>query len=242
MSLPGTYSSAITGDTELSRLLLEFGKQSDDDGEASGSEETVVDVAAPAKLELDDFTPMLRQKASVALMRRAEPVPVAVQKRETLRALKQSTRPKERREQGSVKFGVYKNFIKANSYMGVSFYMITIVLQQTLQISTNVWLKNWSQHNAETGDNGNLAYYLGIYAALGLGASFVFLANGLLLYSLCVIRSAKVMHDSMFRAVMRSPMQFFGQLPGLLNSDHPLTLRFIVETTPLGTVRPGDLL
>lgn len=144
-------------------------------------------------------------------MRRAEPVPVAEQKRETLRALKQSTRPKERREQGSVKLGVYKNFIKANSYMGVSLYMITIVLQQTLQISTNVWLKNWSQHNGETGDNGDLTYYLGIYAALGLGASFVFLANGLLLYSLCVIRSAKFMHDSMYRAVMRSPMRFFGK-------------------------------
>lgn len=33
--------------------------------------------------------------------------------------------------------------------------------------------------------------YLGIYAAFGLGASAVFLANGILLYSLCVIRSAK---------------------------------------------------
>lgn len=115
--------------------------------------------------------------------------------------------------------------------------MGTILLQQGLQIGTNVWLKNWSQRNSESGDNGNLPYYLGICAplltsrsrttltrphadaAFGVGASLVYLANGLLLYSLCVVRSAKIMHDSMFNSVMRSPMRFF-------------------ETTPLGTVRP----
>jgi ATP-binding cassette subfamily C (CFTR/MRP) protein 1 len=99
----------------------------------------------------------------------------------------------------------------------VSLYLITIIMQQALSIGTNLWLKEWATHNAETGDNGNLVYYLGIYAALGLGASLTFLANGLLLYTLCVIRAAKVMHDSMFYAVMRSPMLFF-------------------ETTPLGTI------
>lgn len=79
--------------------------------------------------------------------------------------------------------------------------------------------------------------YLTIYAAFGLGAALVLFANGVLLYSLCVIRSATsesgpfefrwrniltvpdsaVMHDRMFNAVLRSPMLFF-------------------ETTPLGTI------
>lgn len=58
---------------------------------------------------------------------------------------------------------------------------------------------------------GGCLIFLGIPdAAFGLGASFTFLINGLLLYSLCVIRAAKVMHDGMFHAVMRSPMLFFG--------------------------------
>jgi hypothetical protein len=52
-------------------------------------------------------------------MMRAEEVAVDVQKRETLRQLKKSTRPKEHREQGSVKWGIYKNYIKANGYIGV---------------------------------------------------------------------------------------------------------------------------
>ena len=69
--------------------------------------------------------------------------------------------------------------------------MLTIVLQQALQIGTNLWLKNWSQHNSESGSNANLTWYLGIYAAFGLGSSLMFLTNGLILYSFCVIRSAK---------------------------------------------------
>ncbi|KAI5478725.1 putative ABC metal ion transporter [Pseudohyphozyma bogoriensis] len=216
----GTYSSAITGDTELSRLLIEFGKNNDDqsDEEGSASDETVV---APselaAKLEEEGLTAAQRQTAQMALMKRAEAVPIDVQKRETLKQLKRSTRPKEQRQQGAVKLGIYKNYIKANGYIGVTLYLTTIVAQQALQIGTNVWLKNWSQRNQESEDNGNLRYYLGIYAAFGVGASTMFLANGLLLYSFCVVRSATIMHDSMFHAVIRSPMRFF-------------------ETTPLGTI------
>lgn len=89
-------------------------------------------------------------------MHKADLVPIELQKRETLKQLKQSTRPKEKREQGSVKLSIYKEYIRANGYIGVSLYMGTIVLQQALQIGTNVWLKNWATHNSESGDNGNL--------------------------------------------------------------------------------------
>lgn len=153
----GTYSSAVTGDTELSRLLLEFGKTDQEEGEeeevGSGSEDTAVD---ETKIELEDLSEAVRLKASTALMHRADLVPIEVQKRETLKQLKASTRPKEKREQGSVKFSVYKEYIRANGYIGIACYMGTIVLQQVLSIATNVWLKNWSQHNSETGDNGSL--------------------------------------------------------------------------------------
>lgn len=101
-------------DSELSRLLQEFGKTTDDDslgdeatdGEGSGSEETVVSPQVlSAKLEVD-LDPALRARASKALMSRADLIPVDVQKRATLKSLKASTRSKEKREQGSVKFGV----------------------------------------------------------------------------------------------------------------------------------------
>lgn len=108
----GTYASAMTGPvSELSRLLSEFGKSNDDSdsgivGSGSGSEETVVEETLAAKVELDALDPVLLNRATQALMHRAVLIPVDVQKRQTLKALKASTRPKEKREQGSVKFGV----------------------------------------------------------------------------------------------------------------------------------------
>ncbi|GJN87677.1 hypothetical protein Rhopal_000632-T1 [Rhodotorula paludigena] len=228
-----TYAAAIDGDTELSRLLIEFGKSdnsdasdAEDNGDASADEKTAVGsgsedadepVQSEAKLDADDLAVKLKVANSRALTKRAVPVPVEEQKLETLRTLKRSSRPKENREQGSVKKEVYWEYIKANGYMGSFLYVFTIVSQQALQVLTNVWLKNWSQHNSDTGENGNIKYYLSIYAALGCSASIIFFINGILLYSLCVIRSAKLMHDSMFHAVIRSPMLFF-------------------ETTPLGTI------
>lgn len=124
----GTYASAMSTESELSQLLIEFGHagsdDSDDEETTDGSEETAVapvekNAALATKLEQEMLSSTLRQRASQALMKRAELVPVDVQKRDTLRTLKASTRPKEKREQGSVKYAVYKEFIKANSYVGV---------------------------------------------------------------------------------------------------------------------------
>ena len=176
--MTGTYSAAVLGDTELSRLLLEFGKNaggaSDDSDDLAGETETaghetdsseattvVEPIELATKLEAG-LADTLRHKASIALMKRAEVVAVDVHKRETLRHLKRSTRPTEKRQQGAVKWSNYLTYIKANSYLGVACYMGTILLQQGLQIATNVWLKNWSQRNSDSGDNGNLPFYLGI--------------------------------------------------------------------------------
>lgn len=234
---PGTYASAIDGDTELSRLLSEFGRKSEqiDDTEGSGSDETFVADDAAIEREKETLSASALQKATQALIKHAVMIPIDVQKRATLKELKTSTRPKEKREQGSVKYSIYQNFIRANSYSGVrppSFHLmanITELRRLFSGCSLHVNYRpaanssNWnqsmveilgpgevvstlipflrpkltplkrSQHNADTGDNGNLTFYLGIYAAFGLGASVTFLINGLLLYSLCVIRAAKVM-------------------------------------------------
>lgn len=135
----GTYSSAVTGDTELSRLLVEFGKKENEEGsdeeedgaEGSGSEDTAVE---EPKHELRDLSDADRLKASLALMQKSELVPIEQQKFETLKALKRSTRPKERREQGSVKFSVYKDYIAANGYFGITLFLLTILAQQGLQV------------------------------------------------------------------------------------------------------------
>ncbi|GAA6044266.1 hypothetical protein JCM8097_004322 [Rhodosporidiobolus ruineniae] len=214
-----TYANAIQGTSDLSKLLLEFGRSNDSDGSDSEGEETSGDETAvepehtEEELDAEDLALKLKMKNSASLMRRAQLIPVEEQKKATLLELKRSTRPKEKREQGSVNWSVYKEYIKANGYVGTFLYLFTIVLQQVFLILKDVWLKNWAQHNAESGTNGDISYYLGIYGAIGTTASIIFLINGILLYSLCVIRSATRMHDSMFNAVIRAPMSWFDQTP-----------------------------
>ncbi|GAA5903406.1 hypothetical protein JCM6882_006539 [Rhodosporidiobolus microsporus] len=217
-----TYSAAVQNDTDLSKLLIEFGKSGDngdsDSDEATSGDETVVEPEhTEEELNAEDLALKLKTRDSTALMRRAVPIPVEEQKRETIRDLKRSTRPKENREQGSVKWDVYKDYVRANGYIGSFLYIFMTIAQQVLLIVKDVWLKNWAQKNAETGGNTDVTYYIGVYGAIGTVASLAFAASGILLYSFCVIRSARYMHDSMFHAVMRSPMLFF-------------------ETTPLGTI------
>jgi ATP-binding cassette subfamily C (CFTR/MRP) protein 1 len=125
-----TYAKAIEGETDLSKLLHEFGKKSDSNDDEAGSEgsetaansgdETVVEPEQDeATLDAADLELKLKQQKFAANMKKAVPVPVEEQKRETLLHLKRSTRPQEHREQGSVKWAVYKQYIKANGYLGV---------------------------------------------------------------------------------------------------------------------------
>lgn len=87
--------------------------------------------------------------------------------------------------------------------------LATLALVQMTSILTNVWLKNWSQHNKNVGYNDNVKYYLTVYFALGLGTACLYLLNGILLACVCVIRSARKLHDGMYGSVMRAPMTFF---------------------------------
>lgn len=90
-------------------------------------------------------------------------------------------------------------------------------MQQVLSVGTNWWLKQWSQVNNSSDDNPRIGMFLGVYAALGVGTSLAALIGSLALYSFCVIRAARHMHDSMFHSTMRAPLSFF-------------------ESTPIGTV------
>lgn len=220
----GGYQDVMASGGELKTLLEEFGKKSAEEEEdnSDGSSETAVATGGESGDDLrknganGSADADTKRKLSFAAMRRASMVSPAEAKREALRAAKTSTKPKEEREVGSVKSDVYMQYIKANGYIGSAFYIITILLQQVVSIFTNVWLKNWAQHNSEDG-NSDVGYYLGIYLAFGAGTSFLIFINGMALYAFCVVRSAKLMHDGMYNAVMRSPMSFF-------------------ELTPIGTI------
>lgn len=90
-------------------------------------------------------------------------------------------------------------------------------------------LSSLAQRNNGSDHNGNLGLFLGVYAAFGFGTCLASLIGSIVLYTFCVVRAARFMHDSvrrrrsglltrqMYESVMRSPLGFF-------------------ESTPIGTV------
>lgn len=75
----------------------------------------------------------------------------------------------EKSETGSVKWDVYKHYLKS---IGWSLAVATVILNmvfQTFSIGSNVWLSEWSSDNTTANDTGKRNMYLGVYAAFGLG-------------------------------------------------------------------------
>ena len=75
----------------------------------------------------------------------------------------------EKSETGSVKWEVYKHYLKS---IGWTLSIATVVLNmvfQTFSIGSNVWLSKWSSDNTTTDDPGKRDMYLGVYAAFGVG-------------------------------------------------------------------------
>lgn len=78
----------------------------------------------------------------------------------------------EKSEVGSVKWDVYKHYLKS---IGVSLTVLTIILNiiyQGFSVGSNMWLSKWSNDNSTDSDARNM--YLGVYAAFGLGQGKMF--------------------------------------------------------------------
>lgn len=75
----------------------------------------------------------------------------------------------EKSETGSVKWDVYKHYLKS---IGWTLSVATVILNmvfQSFSIGSNVWLSKWSNDNETANDTGKRDMYLGVYAAFGLG-------------------------------------------------------------------------
>lgn len=75
----------------------------------------------------------------------------------------------EKSEVGSVKWEVYKHYLKS---IGITLSAVTVVLNivfQGFSIGSNIWLSRWSVDNRTGTDTGVRDMYLGVYGAFGLG-------------------------------------------------------------------------
>lgn len=105
----------------------------------------------------------------------------------------------EHSEQGQVKRDVYVQYVDAASKLGFTAFLIAILLQQGLSVLANITLRDWGEHNRESGDNSGMFKFLLTYGLFGLSSTLLSGAAAILLWVLCTVRSARRLHDAVSR-------------------------------------------
>ncbi|KAI9591578.1 multi drug resistance-associated protein MRP [Syncephalis fuscata] len=119
----------------------------------------------------------------------------------------------EESAKGRVSLDVYAAYFKSCSIKNVILYGLLGLATQSGTIASSIWLKRWSEYNQEHPNNDDASFYLISYAIIGITTVMILWGQQVVLYALCVYRSAKVTHESMLLGVVRSPMSFFDTTP-----------------------------
>jgi ABC-type multidrug transport system fused ATPase/permease subunit len=218
----GTYADAMTdSSSELYKLITGLGKQSVKESSSGSATPTITqsesDIEDDISESVDDSESIKKRKAirrlSTATMRRASSVSIGQAKKDALRDLRESAKPKEHSEKGSVKRDVYRRYIAAASRVGVALFFILMVLGQGSSILSNYVLRFWARKNGEAGETAQIGLYLFAFGVIGVSSSIFSVASQMILRLYCGLRSSKKLHDDSFSALMRSPLSFFELTP-----------------------------
>ncbi|XP_061509612.1 multidrug resistance-associated protein 1 isoform X10 [Anopheles gambiae] len=118
----------------------------------------------------------------------------------------------EKSETGSVKWEVYKHYLKS---IGLTLSVATVILNMIFQgfsIGSNLWLSRWSTDDTAGNDTSRRDMYLGVYGAFGAGQAFLsFFCD--LSPQLGTWRAAKHLHATLLQAVLRLPIAFLDITP-----------------------------
>ena len=222
----GKYHEAMeNSSSELYKLITGLGKQTAKSGEDSDGastptaidsepeDEDQVSIDEPDYLEKSSEKPDRVRRISTNTMRRASSVSIKQAKRDALRDLRESSKPKEHMEKGMVKKAVYKNYIQAAGPLGVFMFVLAMSLAQGSSITANYVLRFWAQKNSSTGESSQIGFYLVAYGVIGISSSFLSVTSNAIMKLYCALRASRKLHDTSFAALMRSPLSFFELTP-----------------------------
>ncbi|XP_049538584.1 multidrug resistance-associated protein 1 isoform X8 [Anopheles darlingi] len=114
----------------------------------------------------------------------------------------------EKSETGSVKWEVYKHYLKS---IGLTLSVATVLLNMVFQgfsIGSNLWLSRWSTDKQAENDTGLRDMYLGVYGAFGAGQVLATFLCTLFLY-IGALGASKALHKTLLVRVMRAPLTSF---------------------------------
>ncbi|WRT65913.1 uncharacterized protein IL334_002864 [Kwoniella shivajii] len=222
----GQYDEAMNNtSSELYKLITGLGKQSakgEEDSDGSSTPTVIEDDNSTSDKEdesesVDEVSSLRKRKAfrrmSTALMRRSSIVSLKQAKRDAIKDLRESAKPKEHSEKGNVKKEVYKNYISAASKTGVAVFFLAMLAGQGLGILSNFVLRSWASSNTKAGDTKDIVRYLTIYGVVGLSGSILNVVSFATLKIVIALKSGRRLHDKAFTQLMRSPLSFFELTP-----------------------------
>jgi ATP-binding cassette subfamily C (CFTR/MRP) protein 1 len=118
----------------------------------------------------------------------------------------------ETSETGSVKFSVYKNYIRMIGN-GLCFTILfSMIASNVTQVLSGLWLSEWSNDALDrnkTNDEQLRNIRISVYAGIGIFESLFYLLSTITV-NLGSIRAAKILHNEMLSRIMRAPISFFG--------------------------------
>lgn len=205
----GTYEQLLAMKGEVAHLVRTTMNDSDDEGEGSQSQsfaspessdsatvidnpESEVSDACEAEQQIGSLLPIRsgqNRRASTYTLRRASTASWNGPQRKMAdeeNALK-SKQSQETSQQGKVSWSVYYEYARNSNIVAVGFYLFALLSAQTSQIAGSYWLKNFSEKNEAEGGNSDVAKFIGVYLAFGLGASLLVIVQNLILWIFCSI-------------------------------------------------------
>ncbi|KAJ2355546.1 hypothetical protein GGF43_002621, partial [Coemansia sp. RSA 2618] len=119
---------------------------------------------------------------------------------------------------GKVSMSAYVSYFRACSWSGTALFVGGVLLCQMALVLSNVWLKIWSSANETherdgTADSHGPMYYIAVYGLFGVAAAVFCYVRSIVQWCVCVVRSGRVTHQQMLKAVLRSPTSFFDTTP-----------------------------
>ncbi|KAF9269001.1 multidrug resistance-associated ABC transporter [Marasmius fiardii PR-910] len=208
----GTYPSLMeNNESEFVKLVRGTGSTSSGSStpypKRSSGDATPIDAefVQEKSVESSLLSEKLRRKGSFAKAVVAPPEPLRQQSPVGL--------SQEHKEQGTVKWSVYGEYIKAASRIASFFFVFLTIASQAINLMANLVLRSWGEHNREEGSNAGMFRYLLFYGVCSLSSVLCNFGAAVLIWVFCSIRSAQRLHDAMLDALIRAPLGYFEITP-----------------------------
>lgn len=218
----GSFKSAVDRQSDLADLIREFDssqKEADDDEteqeEGEGSKEPSVspDPIVPFEPTAEEANDNVLVKTTSRFTVGAASIVSFDHQYQFDDEVKDPDANEETSQRGSVKWPVYKEYLKACGPVFIGVWLLFNWATVSTNILGNFVLKIWGERNLQTGHNVHSVFYLTAYASTGVVGGILSFAGSYIIWTYCAISCSKHFHDQMAHSVLRSPMQFFDTTP-----------------------------